>query len=650
MNNSVGVSYKSYCYTYNNVDSITESNFSVLDLGTCQGKTTMLVKWACDYPSKVVYVTQSYEQLERFLTEYRKTGCKKKVVVLKGKNRVCRIESGLFHCSRCQYRRNKKVKPENNIYTPEVYPKNICPYYNLLREAREADIILTTFPELRELWKNNDLPYRPEETLLIIDEAEFILRMFFPQELKLFEINIVEPWEWTNIKKHYIIHLIDKILKYSPPKEWREILTLIIEKLNPKRVFTEQSANKVVRIIESFVDRILPWETVKKTIKHVFENTLNYETLHKAVYELQEELRAKAIKSEWLNPFDFEDFIDMLFRSRLINDAERRDLLELCWSLYSFKEFAINRKLRDPNTYEIWLIPFMVGINALHHFLPKHKQVILSSGSLTDHELTLLKINLNLVEIRRLNVEPYVSHEHCLVIVCDNYDPLALASSLARRNYIVYVTHASYEEANKFQNMLLKIKHVDSVIAESLKHIEKALKEKHVKVVHLPQCSKVSMNLRLQGDVAIVGPTYISKHVAFYKNKELLLKKCVLGETYQALSRILNAEKRPVALVMNKEVFEVLKSKLEQAKMKIKHVDNELEIIEEIEKWIPEPLGMKYSKEEKILPIKLRVKISKNIVKGHVYPIIKKQLPEKYKNLIGKEVEIIIAKVCTNSM
>jgi len=339
--------------------------------------------------------------------------------------------------------------------------------------------------------------------------------------------------------------------------------------------------------------------------------------------------------NEYLKGLYIEPPIELektILSSKMLDEEQKRLIIDLAWALYWFKELKIVHNKRNPMLYEVWIVPWE-GPKVKINFILSFKRIILSSGSLRNEDLT--KLRLWDAEIKEYSLKSTITHEHCLVLVSENYNCAKLASRLAKLNYIVYVTHSSYDEAMKFTK---KLGYMDSVIPETIKELDNAL-TKGVKVINLIQCSKLALNLRLPGDVAIVN-TFITKHVEYYHDPKLLKTRVVLSETYQALGRILNAEKRPVVLVVPTEVYEILKEKFAQMKCTIKKVKHEDEIIAEVVKWIPNPLGLKYGHKEKkpyetIVTAKLRKKKAKG--REYEYAIIEVPLPKEY---AGKKFRI----------
>ena len=619
MNNSIAVSYKDYCHSYNSLENITRSTCEVwvLNKPTCMGKTSTIVKYCLNSPNRIVYVTPSYEQLNRFLEEVRKTGTKKKVVILKGKNKVCRMEL-IIHCSQCKYRRKYRVKSQNKIFDESLYPQNVCPYYNLLREAKDADIILTTLPELCQLFSTDSLPYRPTDVELIVDEADAVVRMLYPQAIKLLEFNVLEVEDWVNLRESKL-SAIDYVLKHVIlPREWKEVFTTLINRFRMK-TWLENLAEKMPKFFREFIKEPL--------INNIIEHKIK---------PLNDELNVITYKLE--APIVVEE--EILYNKSLSENLKRL-FIQLVWALFSFKEVKVNRKEKDPSTYEIWLVPFDVAHFNKLGFLFSHRKVIFISGSLSEDDFTRFRLVLG--DETNLVLKPFpfrseITHQHTLVLVTSKYNCYSLVSKLSKQGFITYVSHSSKEKAEEFAKKLAWSKHVDSVVPETIKELEEAL-VKGVRVVNLVQCSKLARNLRLPGDVAIVGPHYITKHVKYYGNPRLLHEIVVKTEVYQALSRILNAEKRPIVLVMPKEVYDVLKHKFGEMKCTVKHVDTEDAIIREVLNWIPKPLGLKYSRTKDKLKLKVKARKVVKRSKGREYVVarILIDLPADY---IGKEFNI----------
>ena len=608
MENLSGAVYKSFA-----------NKFVILDQPVGSGKTHYLAKQAIEAKEKVVYVTPSYEEAKQFIKELRDQGCTKKIVLLKGKHKLCIREYNKCHCKGCPYKKIVKVKPDNNFYTSRLY-KNACPYYNLLNEARSADIIISHLSLLYKLWKNEPykddlLPYDPRKVILIIDEAEMVSRLLLASEIKIIELKEENTFQWLNIHGTSLLNFIKMLLEdetifastedYQKFREgYGKVLNYLIHKLDPNNY---RGSRRPVR------------EALEAELKNIERDLFNM--------CLQLDL-----------PIEEEDII---MRLRLKNDEDiyylKETLIELLWALWAFKEIKIVRNKYDPFTDEIYIMAQPVP-QTKAIFIMSHNKVILSSGSLTKFELNVLagpETTIEKVHIDKL------THEYALVLY-GRYNPLILARRLAKAGYISYVVQSSYNAADEFTRQITyrgKKGHIDVCTPRTIEELNECI-SKGIKIINLVQSGQLARNHRLFGHVAIVN-TYISKLVQWYDLPEILKIKSVLGGTYQAMGRLLNYERRKVVLVMPEEVYKILAEKFSEMKVKVETISDAEEAFEKIRGWLgsPEPPKAKFQKTFRVVakPIKRKKK-----GKTYTYAKIEILLPEEY---VDKEFEVQLKEV-----
>ena len=328
MNNSIAVSNKPYS------ENITNSNtvyVYILDNPICSGKTTSLVQICLSEPGRKVYIAPSYQQLHRFIDELSKHRISQKIVVLKGKNKLCIREGIRFLCKRCPYRKRKYKLKAQSIIDENSVPKNVCPYFALLHEAKSADIILTTIHELYELFKYDNLPFNPSETILLVDEADLVMKTIYPFAIKLLEFEETEILDWVNVRRRGLLKLIDYTLSVlNLPDDYRQIFENILKGLNIREnVFT-----KALKFMPKIIAKPLLTIIIENTIKPLNEY----------------------LKGQWLDPpLELERTV---LTSKSLAEDQKRLIIDLAWSLYWFKEVKIVHCARNPLIYEVWIVPY----------------------------------------------------------------------------------------------------------------------------------------------------------------------------------------------------------------------------------------------------------------------------------------------------
>ena len=571
----------------------------VLAWPIASGKTTYLARYAASTDKLAIYIIPSYDEERKFIEVLRKFNPKKKVVILKGKWRLCIRESKKLSCKHCQYRKLIKVNPPENIYTEKLYIDS-CPYYNLLEEAKSADVVVSHVYALYELYKRNNLPYNPQEAVLMIDEGEMVLRMLSLKPLKIIDLKET-TFKWLNIRNTDLFKLIDLCTNPSAspklynnlPDPTKRAFNFMKEKFNPYNYLGN-----------------------KKTVKEAFKaNIPNIE------------LELKKLSSE-IDPIETERAIQ---RHSPFFEDDKRLLIDFVWGLFSFKEFKVVKSKWNPEVDEVWLIPDPVPLKKLF-FILEHGEIFLSSGSLTKRDLEYLKMHEPNLKIDMLDPK-VVNHSHVLVLVANRYNVFRLAYELSKEGYLTYVVQSSYRQADEFSR---ELKGADVATPKRFEELENAIR-KGVKVINLVQSSPLSKNLRLRGDVAVVN-SWISKHVELYDIPQELKRKCILGETYQALGRIIDCNSNPVVLIMNREIYEVLEDKFKAVNATVKEVKGTDQILAEVKEWIKKPIGLKV-KDDSMKVWRVRAKLVTKKGK-YKYAEVLKYLPPEY---AGKDFIILPA-------
>lgn len=592
--------------------------------------------------TKVIYVAPSYEESAQFISylkrfsELLELDKDIKVVKLLGKDRLCIREPNRLRCKGCPYlkvrrkdrrRKNRKHYKLLVVDEKEYKVKKRCPYYNLLYQARTADIIVSHLSLLDTLWKSSEgLPYDPSKAILIIDEAHYVRHLLEPNPIKILTIEEKGVFQWINIGDENLLRLL-KLIVHKPSlfnsKEDYELFKKVFDVVF-KQLFDYLDPNNYIEANKTFINTLPKYlDGIKKAGK-VIRDIVIYEDVP--------------------DPMDFERII---WNSKL--DYEIKIILiELYWAIYLIKEIRVIRnKYKEStyeDTYEVYIVPFSEPIKTLGGVINRHSKIILSSGTLRESDIKGIK------EIPPPNCPPanvYVANmsankqDNVLVIVMqDRINICELVRRLSNNGYLVYVSHSSYNSANYFDEKLVrrnKQGFIETCTPRTRDELDNCLK-KGIKIINVVQNGALSRNHRLIGDVAVVA-SFIGKDIKNYDSKKLLLEYSAL-DSFQTICRILYPERR-VVLVIPKEVYDVVEGKYKKFTrmgVKIEFVRELEDIIEKIRSWIPAPTQMKKYRKEFVRTAKL----IKKKAKGKVYEFAKISeilLPKEYAN---KKFRIIV--------
>ncbi len=537
-----------------------------MNSGVCTGKTTSVVKKIADLDCRAVYLVPAYEELNRFKSEWKKLNSKKKVVVLKGKKKLCPLQGNT--CKKCALHSEKYLippHPDDYFYSEKLYdPERCCPYYNLLNEAKDADVILTHYSLLKELYQINKMPYDPEETWLFIDEADKTIRSLLPSPWRVYTLEYDTNLEWSSPKEKGYLEEFKRIIGYIPN-------------------LLGEDAPKISEFYDLYLDTIKMKKFYEESQR---ENKSLYEIYKKKIPEMNEALRQSSILV-----IDFEKIKKTL--SKMQNDKQAANrFIQWLDTMRNFERFRIFRHSDDPNTYDLYALPYQLILNDKPILC--HKDITFISGSITDDDINLLKRHVKEVVIDKPTVE--FNHSHVLLLISEEYSAGKLVNQLSTEQYTTFITHSGEDNAKSFTRAVNKIPIHTPESIDSLNN----LKEKGGRFFNLIQGSKMALNNRLEGDIAIVG-TYVGKDLMNYDNPKLE-EICVIRDTYQAVGRIINNDGRPVVIVMTKKVYELSKEKWDEHQATVKSFTTEEEAINEIKQWIKIPVmankPVKYQEEK----------------------------------------------------
>ena len=573
----------------------------LLNTPICTGKTTAIVKIALRYPKKVVYLVPAYDELNRFLDEWKKRNPQKKLVVFKGKNQVCIRNNRPLHCNGCPYKRIVQINEK--IYTPELYAnQRVCPYFNLLRELHTADVILSHYLAIYELYKRAEMPYDPSNSLLILDEGDKAIRQLKPKPFLACILPEEPAYQWMNLEETKYYRMFSRIVNALSMSEISLLWDTYCKLLNPYN-YVEEATSEARPLREVMLSKL---------------NDIKCEILRKSFAINLDEVEYKLQTLRILLP-DLEYWKQLFL-----------DWLYACCFLFEIKA---NVSKENPDSVELYLVPFPVLFRT--HFLAEHKEILLASASVSERDLRLLDLHLSR-KIQVLENPSRFNHVNVLVLH-GRYNPYSLAHETASRGLLTYVIHSSYREARTFARRMNRI---DCVTPHTLEDLENAINEGICLINFVQTNPRLSLNNRLKGDVAIVG-TYISKHVDMYSVPELLMETTVLSETYQALGRLINNDNRPVVLVMPEEVFKILEGKFRATNCTIQEIENDTDCLNKIINWIPNPIGLQHRNR---FVFETTVKVTRNTGRNrsgqrYEYGEIRIKVPPR---LIGKTVKVRI--------
>jgi len=462
---------------------------------------------------------------------------------------------------------------------------------NSFEDAKASDVIISTVPCLYELWQKYNLPYDPINSVLFLDEGELILSFLKPDALKLCEFEDAIGWRWTNIRSELITQLRNlNGYKYKYPK--------IIEKVD--NIFNILNPNNFI------VDIISGWNA--------------YSTLNKYKEEIQEKLKKESSELfTFLSTHYFYLYEDL----RAVGAF---DVISSLNTLAFVKEIRIINPLRTSKT-EVWIVPEPCPLMNLD-FFKEHPRIILSSGSLTNREVMCASAFLGIKKVRMVKIKTR-KYPNVMVIVSP-YNLKTLLEKLNSENYTVLVTHSSFRRANEISKRL----GINYATPKNIKEYNEALTN-GVKFINIVQNSGLALNQRLKSDIAVVG-TAISKRVELYGSRKLY-EKCILAETYQALSRILPEGNENRVIVILPQYYDIIKDKFRESGFVVVNVSNEDEIVEEIKKWIKVP-----TKPSKKLKVEKFVNIRYKRVKGREYAIVEFTLPKEFVDRKIKRVKVTV--------
>jgi len=537
-------------------------NITIFNQDVCQRKTSNIVVDIAKSSKKCVYIIPAYDEISNFIKLWQNYGDpNKKVVVLKGKKRSClRTGAQRMKCTGCPYKTNVIVDVNKKIVTPDDYDKE-CPYYNLLGVAEDADVIVSHLENLWQLYKQDRLPYEPEKVKTYIDEGEVVLRGLMPKPFPVISFETERTYFWVNVNGTSYINLFTQIIdRMQQQRELRDLWLYYKNIFDPKKYGVDLITNLLKEI-----------DTIKG--------------------ELNERL--------YLLPFDE---IDFTVSNMDINEETKKLFLDWLWCIFGLRDIQLIARKDKTGAQDLWLIPYPLLTTRKLPFLRDHRDLVLSSASITDKALNILHLSVGRNTTIELKDLPEIKHSNVLVIVSP-YSLKHLVYQLYKENYLTYITHSSFREAEEFAAKMLK---VDIATPHTLRELDKFLNDGK-RVINLVQSSpKLSMNLRLDGDVVVVG-TYISKHVEKYYDREELLEHCVIGETMQALGRIVN-DHRNVVIILPPEVWRILEANDKFKTFEVKQIpfkggetaskftDKIMKLVKE---HVTDPIGISLSKPKK---------------------------------------------------
>ena len=494
----------------------------ILDWDVCKGKTTSIVKFSRNVKDKVVYCVPSYGEIENFMKLWKQYGTKsKKVAILKGRNR--------YH--------------------------NYHEWKEALDNAKDADIIVSHLSALFELYKNSNLPYDPQETIIIFDEGDKTLDLITTKEFLVMSYEKSKGFNWDNVSND----------GYIP--SFRHIAETIKQRTGDPTLSN---------LFNEFISLFDP------------NNYQSKEDFYNSIPEIETKLRDLSF-SFLKDPFEIITTLEHI-DCGLANEWEwKRLFIDWIYTLFFFKEIQVIRNKWKPDVEDIFLTSYPALISDKLGFIEEHKIIILSSASITKHDVSLLKIHLE-SDVTLLPEPDLNDYTNVLIILPKRYSVTKLAYQLQNDDYITFVVNSSYNTSREFLNCINR--HFD--IATEIKN-PKDFREKlseGYRVFSIVQSNPdIAMNHRLTGDVCIVR-TFIPREINYYYNQETLTERAVIKYTLQALGRILNTDGRKVVLVMPKVVYKILKKHGKLKGAKVVETNNDDETLKLIRQWIPVPVMM----------------------------------------------------------
>jgi len=586
-------------------------------LGT--GKTTRMVYFIANLPTRAVYVVPAYEQLVRFETEWKKLGWPRKVTMLEGKRRLClRDKDVRMACSGCPYKKIIKITPLDNYYRPEIYStQKVCPYFNLLEEAKDAHIIITHILNLYELMRTDKLPYEPSKTTLFVDEGDAVIRSIKLKPYRILSLSEDPVYNWTQLKEHGYLNIFGLIISgfagaHGAPCDKLKIFYGEYKKILDPNTYKNEachSTNDWQHIILEHINKELPVLLCK------YNTEIGCELVGIAAWITTNPPILKRLQSR----FNLPD-IELI----------KRDFLDWLWSVV-FAEKVDSRFLQGTNTTEVYLIP--LPYIAKMPLLELHKEIYLASGSIQKEDILALNVsvaassNLNIIEMQY----PVARNQDYLLVLTskEEYNVRKLCQELSRLGYITYIIQSSYNNARK-----LSIRGLDIRTPKKNEEIDSALRN-GINTFNLVQGSPLSTNNRLIGDVAIVK-SYISREVEYYSDYERLKEDCILRNTYQALGRILNWDRRHIVAVINEEILGIVEEKFKEVNATFSDFHNEEEALLKIRSWIDKPVGKNFVKRKKEIALHL----NKQVVDGKDYYRLVGSVPQDIVRSIPSKVKV----------
>lgn len=557
----------------------------IMNWDICKGKTTAIVKFSRDVKDKVVYCIPSYGEIPNFMKLWEQYGTKsKKVAILKGRNR--------YH----SYREWKEA----------------------FDEAKDADIIVSHLSALFELYKNFNLPYNPQETIITFDEGDKTLNLITTKEFLVMSYEKSKGFNWDNIQNDGYIpsfrFIAETIKQRTGDSTLSNLLNEFISLFDPSNYQSKKE----------FYNKIPEIETKLQDLSISFSDDL-FENIASIEYT------KLGLADEWYWKQLFLDWIS---------------------TLLFFKDIQIIRNKWKPDVEDIFLTSHPALISDKLEFIREHKAIVLSSASITKQDVSLLRMYLgsDVVSLPEPDINDY---SNVLIILPEKYSVIKLSHELQKDDYITFVVNSSHESSQDFLKFSNKYFDIATEV-KNPKDFREKLSEGY-RVFSIVQSNPdIAMNHRLTGDVCIVR-TFIPREVNYYHDQEILTERAIIKYTLQALGRILNTDGRNVALVMPKVVYEILKKygKLKGAKVVEANSDNE--ILALIRQWIPVPI----MKTQPSKPPDIKIKTSgtmhpsRNKYERIIQIVISaksKSDVERVSNLISKELSEVIKHLNSSSL
>ncbi|MEM0374113.1 MAG: ATP-dependent DNA helicase [Sulfolobaceae archaeon] len=299
------------------INALKEEYIVALQSPTGSGKTLFSLLVGLELKGKVLFVVRTHNEYYPIYREYMRVARDKKFGFVMGKPISCIFASSDANpedikCSSCEYQsvlNNYEIKdpPHEEIFKlkEQGYREGFCPYYTLLENIRESDVVVISYPyfflpNLRSL-----IDVKLEEYLIVIDEAH--------------NLDSINELDERRISKR----TIEGALREVSSEEAKRILTKLEEEFS-KRVYKEERhilVDKITNITQEEIEILdAEYEELKeKMLKEGKIKRLNLGSIIKFLKSLNEEGRSLFSYSEGLvsKVIDSSKYLEILNDEKL---------------------------------------------------------------------------------------------------------------------------------------------------------------------------------------------------------------------------------------------------------------------------------------------------------------------------------------------